>query len=314
MGHFHYFCIMSIEVEQLVKTYGNQYAVNGISFGVKSGEIVGFLGPNGAGKSTTMKMLTGYLQATSGKAVVAGFDMNTQALEAKKNIGYLPESNPLYTEMFVKEYLHFIASLHGFKKDATQRVQEMIDKTGLSQEQHKKIHQLSKGYKQRVGLAQAMMHNPQVLILDEPTSGLDPNQIGEIRKLIRDFGQNRTILLSTHIMQEVKAMCSRVIIINKGELVADGAVEELQKQFAGRQIIHVQFKNTADENALKNLFPGIKAEHHGNNRFRIEADIELPVKEALFKWAVETGNVIMEQSQQEQSLEEVFQQLTHQHA
>lgn len=305
---------MSITVEQLVKTYGKQHAVNGISFGVNSGEIVGFLGPNGAGKSTTMKILTGYLQATSGKAVVAGYDMNTQALEARRNIGYLPESNPLYTEMYVKEYLHFIASLHGFKKDARQRVEEMIQKTGLGQEQHKKIHQLSKGYKQRVGLAQAMMHNPQVLILDEPTSGLDPNQIGEIRKLIREFGQNRTILLSTHIMQEVKAMCNRVIIINKGELVADGGVDDLQKQFAGKQIILVQFKNPVQEQALKSLFPGISAEHLGDQRYRIEANLDLPVKEALFKLAVDTGNVILEQSQQEQSLEDVFQQLTHQHA
>lgn len=305
---------MSITVEQLVKTYGKQHAVNGISFGVNSGEIVGFLGPNGAGKSTTMKILTGYLQATSGKAVVAGYDMNTQALEARRNIGYLPESNPLYTEMYVKEYLHFIASLHGFKKDARQRVEEMIQKTGLGQEQHKKIHQLSKGYKQRVGLAQAMMHNPQVLILDEPTSGLDPNQIGEIRKLIREFGQNRTILLSTHIMQEVKAMCNRVIIINKGELVADGGVDDLQKQFAGKQIILVQFKNPVQEQALKSLFPGISAEHLDDQRYRIEASLDLPVKEALFKLAVDTGNVILEQSQQEQSLEDVFQQLTHQHA
>lgn len=305
---------MSITVEQLVKTYGKQHAVNGISFGVNSGEIVGFLGPNGAGKSTTMKILTGYLQATSGMAVVAGFDMNTQALEARRNIGYLPESNPLYTEMYVKEYLHFIASLHGFKKDARQRVEEMIQKTGLGQEQHKKIHQLSKGYKQRVGLAQAMMHNPQVLILDEPTSGLDPNQIGEIRKLIREFGQNRTILLSTHIMQEVKAMCNRVIIINKGALVADGGVDDLQKQFAGKQIILVQFKNPVQDQALKSLFPGISAEHLGDQRYRIEASLDLPVKEALFKLAVDTGNVILEQSQQEQSLEDVFQQLTHQHA
>lgn len=314
MGHFIYICNMSITVEQLVKTYGKQHAVNGISFGVNSGEIVGFLGPNGAGKSTTMKILTGYLQATSGKAVVAGYDMNTQALEARRNIGYLPESNPLYTEMYVKEYLHFIASLHGFKKDARQRVEEMIQKTGLGQEQHKKIHQLSKGYKQRVGLAQAMMHNPQVLILDEPTSGLDPNQIGEIRKLIREFGQNRTILLSTHIMQEVKAMCNRVIIINKGELVADGGVDDLQKQFAGKQIILVQFKNPVQEQALKSLFPGISAEHLDDQRYRIEASLDLPVKEALFKLAVDTGNVILEQSQQEQSLEDVFQQLTHQHA
>lgn len=305
---------MSIEVQHLVKTYGSQYAVNDISYSIKSGEIVGFLGPNGAGKSTTMKILTGFLQATSGKAVVAGFDLNTHALEARKQTGYLPESNPLYTEMYVKEYLYFIASLHGYKKDARIRVEEMIEKTGLTAERHKKIHQLSKGYKQRVGLAQAMMHDPQVLILDEPTSGLDPNQIGEIRKLIREFGRERTILLSTHIMQEVEAMCSRAIIINKGKIVADGGVDDLQKQFSGRQIVQVLFKNDADDAALKSLVPGIKVEMLGDKRYRIEADVNQPVKEALFKMAVDTGNVILEQTQQEQSLEEVFQQLTHPHA
>lgn len=305
---------MSIKVKNLVKIYGSQYAVNDISFEMASGEIVGFLGPNGAGKSTTMKILTGYLQQSSGKAEVAGFDVNQSPLEARKRIGYLPELNPLYTEMYVKEYLSFIASLQGLGKEAKKRVNEMIDKTGLSHESHKKIHQLSKGYKQRVGLAQAMMHNPEVLILDEPTSGLDPNQITEIRKLITDFGESRTILLSTHIMQEVKAMCNRVIIINKGEIAADGTVDELQHQLAGKQIIEVQLKNTADLQTLKKLPLVTKAVHLGNNIYQIEAELDASIKEALFKMAVDTGNVILEQSQKEQSLEDVFQQLTQKHA
>jgi ABC-2 type transport system ATP-binding protein len=305
---------MSIKVQNLVKIYGKQHAVNDISFEMASGEIVGFLGPNGAGKSTTMKILTGYLQQSSGKAEVAGFDVNKSPIESRKRIGYLPELNPLYTEMYVKEYLNFIASLQGLGKEAKKRVNEMVDKTGLSHESHKKIHQLSKGYKQRVGLAQAMMHNPEVLILDEPTSGLDPNQITEIRKLITDFGENRTILLSTHIMQEVKAMCNRVIIINKGEIAADGTVDELQHQLAGKQIIEVHLKNKADIQMLKTLPLVTKAIEKGNNIYQIEAALDAPIKEALFKMAVDTGNVILEQSQKEQSLEDVFQQLTQKHA
>lgn len=305
---------MSIKVQNLVKIYGKQHALNDISFEMASGEIVGFLGPNGAGKSTTMKILTGYLQQSSGSAEVAGFDVNKSPIEARKRIGYLPELNPLYTEMYVKEYLGFIASLQGLGKDAKKRVNEMIDKTGLSHESHKKIHQLSKGYKQRVGLAQAMMHNPEVLILDEPTSGLDPNQITEIRKLITDFGQNRTILLSTHIMQEVNAMCNRVIIINKGEIVADGTVDELQHQLSGKQIIEVQLKNSADIRILNALPQVTKVLAMGNNIYQIEAALNAPIKEALFKMAVDSGNVILEQSQKEQSLEDVFQQLTQKHA
>lgn len=305
---------MSIKVQNLVKIYGKQHAVNNISFEMASGEIVGFLGPNGAGKSTTMKILTGFLQQSSGTAEVAGFDVNTSPIDSRKRIGYLPELNPLYTEMYVKEYLGFIASLQGLGKEAKKRVNEMIDKTGLSHESHKKIHQLSKGYKQRVGLAQAMMHNPEVLILDEPTSGLDPNQITEIRKLITDFGENRTILLSTHIMQEVKAMCNRVIIINKGEIAADGTVDELQHKLAGKQIIEVQLKNKADLQLLQTLPNVTKVIEKGNNFYQIEATLDAPIKEALFKMAVDTGNVILEQSQKEQSLEDVFQQLTQKHA
>ncbi len=303
---------MSIVTENLVKTYGRQVAVDHLSIQINSGEIVGFLGPNGAGKSTTMKMLTGFIQPDSGMAKVAGFDVVSQGLESRKRIGYLPESNALYTEMYVVEYLGFIASLH--KLDSIRsRVDDIIEKTGLTPERHKKIHQLSKGYKQRVGLAQAMIHDPEVLILDEPTSGLDPNQIVEIRELIRSFGQNRTVLLSTHIMQEVKAMCNRVMIINKGVLVADGTPDELQKHLTGRQKIIVQFKNALDQNSILSLAPDIILHAIESNKFSIECDDSFPLKEKLFELAVQTGNVVLEQTEVEQNLETVFQQLTNPH-
>lgn len=219
---------MSVKVEQLTKVYGEQLAVDHISFEIKKGEIVGFLGPNGAGKSTTMKILTGYIPATSGMATVAGFDVTDEHQNVQKRIGYLPESNPLYFDMYIREYLEFLAGVHQLGAHGKQRIQEVIEQTGLRVEEKKKIGALSKGYKQRVGLAQAMLHNPEVLILDEPTSGLDPNQIVEIRDLIKNFGQSKTVILSTHIMQEVEAMCDRVIIINKGKLVADDTLKNLQ--------------------------------------------------------------------------------------
>ena len=219
---------MSVKVEQLTKVYGEQVAVDHISFEIKKGEIVGFLGPNGAGKSTTMKILTGYIPATSGTASVAGFDVTDEHQNVQKRIGYLPESNPLYVDMYIREYLEFLAGVHQLGARSQQRIQEVIDQTGLRAEEMKKIGALSKGYKQRVGLAQAMLHNPEVLILDEPTSGLDPNQIVDIRDLIKNFGQSKTVILSTHIMQEVEAMCDRVIIINKGKLVADDSLKNLQ--------------------------------------------------------------------------------------
>ncbi|XZF15005.1 ATP-binding cassette domain-containing protein [Chitinophagaceae bacterium MMS25-I14] len=220
---------MSISVSSLTKVYGTQTAVDHISFELKKGEIVGFLGPNGAGKSTTMKMITGYLPPTDGTATVCGFDIQQQSMEVRKRLGYLPEANPLYYDMYVREYLEFSAGIHGLGKDKKARIEEMVGMTGLGKEAHKKIGALSKGYKQRVGLAQAMLHNPEVLILDEPTSGLDPNQIVEIRELILRIGKEKTILLSTHIMQEVQAMCSRIIIISGGKLVADDSIDNLQK-------------------------------------------------------------------------------------
>jgi len=221
---------MSVVVQELVKLYGNQRAVDHVTFEVGSGEIVGFIGPNGAGKSTVMKIICGYISATSGAVSVCGFDVEQQPMDVKRCIGYLPEHNPLYTDMFVKEYLTFIAGLYKLGSAAKKRISEIVEATGLGGEQHKKIGALSKGYRQRVGLAQALIHDPAVLILDEPTTGLDPNQIIEIRTLISELGKSKTVLLSTHIMQEVEAICRRALIINKGVIVANAAVDELVKQ------------------------------------------------------------------------------------
>ncbi|WP_064197499.1 MULTISPECIES: ATP-binding cassette domain-containing protein [Emticicia] len=221
---------MSIKIQNLSKVYGTQRAVDDISFEVAKGEIVGFLGPNGAGKSTTMKILTGYLPATDGSAVVNGFDVKISPMEVKKSIGYLPEHNPLYLDMYVREFLEFVGSLYGLRgKTLEIKVAETIKMVGLDLEKHKKISQLSKGYRQRVGLAQALIHNPDVLILDEPTTGLDPNQLVEIRELIKSVGRNKTVIFSTHIMQEVEAICDRVVIINRGKIVANGTLSELKQ-------------------------------------------------------------------------------------
>jgi len=222
---------MSVIVKNLAKHYGQQKAVNQISFQAQAGRILGFLGPNGAGKSTTMKMLTGYLKPTSGEAEIAGKNIQTAPLEVKKVIGYLPENTPLYMDMYVREFLSFVAQTYGLK-NVSQRVEEVIKLVGLTQEQHKKIGMLSKGYKQRVGLAQAIIHQPQVLILDEPTSGLDPNQLSDIRALIKNLGKDKTVIISTHIMQEVEALCDDVIIINRGTLVANSSINELKKEHA----------------------------------------------------------------------------------
>lgn len=228
---------MSIQVEALTKIYGNQKAVDAISFSAKPG-VLGFLGPNGAGKSTTMKMLTGFLPQTSGTASVCGFDIARQSLEVRRHIGYLPESNPLYPDMYVKESLAFIANIQGLNSPA-QRIAEVIEQTGLGPEQHKKVGQLSKGYRQRVGLAQAILHNPEVLILDEPTSGLDPNQLIGIRQLIKDLGATKTVILSTHIMQEVEAVCHEVIIINKGCIVANSSLTGLKEKHQGQSLENI---------------------------------------------------------------------------
>jgi ABC-2 type transport system ATP-binding protein len=237
---------MSIQVDGLTKIYGAQKAVDGISFRAETG-VLGFLGPNGAGKSTTMKILTGFIPQTSGRASVCGFDVEKQSLDVKRNIGYLPESNPLYQDMYVKESLAFIADIHKIN-NPEQRIAEVIELTGLGPEQYKKIGQLSKGYRQRVGLAQAIIHDPQVLILDEPTSGLDPNQLIGIRQLIRDLGKNKTIILSTHIMQEVEAVCDKVIIINKGKIVADDTLTSLREKNKGNSLENIFIDLTNNTN------------------------------------------------------------------
>ena len=298
---------MSIQVEKLTKIYGTQRALDEISFEAKQGEILGFLGPNGAGKSTTMKILTGYIPQTSGIAKVCGFDVSTQTMEVKKHIGYLPELNPLYTDMFVKEYLMFSAEVQGLGKNAKKQVDEMIDRVGLSLECKKKIGQLSKGYKQRVGLAQAMLHNPKVLILDEPTSGLDPNQVVEIRELIKEIGRDKTVLLSTHIMQEVESMCNRVIIINHGKIVADDKISALQQQSKNELTIVVEFKQEVDDLALKNI-EGVTAVKLKGKKYLLKCSID--VREHVSTLSSNQGWILLSMSLEEDSLESVFQKLT----
>jgi ABC-2 type transport system ATP-binding protein len=300
---------LSVRVEKLTKIYGSQRAVDEISFEVKSGEIVGFLGPNGAGKSTTMKMLTCYLSPSSGKAFVSDYSIEDDSIEVRRRIGYLPEHNPLYTEMYVKEYLRFIAGISGYSGNVGKRVNELIDMTGLGIEKHKKIGMLSKGYRQRVGLAQALLHNPEVLILDEPTSGLDPNQIVEIRALIREVGKEKTVILSTHIMQEVQAMCSRVIIINKGKIAADSTAEELVNRVSGRNLLRVEFKNPVDLRSLKNI-PGVVEAEQKGNKWALYSNAKDDIRETVFNWAVEHNNAIFELVKEGQSLENIFQTLT----
>ncbi|MEI2675839.1 MAG: gliding motility-associated ABC transporter ATP-binding subunit GldA [Chitinophagaceae bacterium] len=298
---------MSIIVDQLTKVYGEQTAVNQISFSVQSGEIVGFLGPNGAGKSTTMKMLTCFIPQTSGKASVCGFDTEKNSLDVRRNVGYLPEHNPLYPEMYVKEYLEFAARLNGMK-NADKRIEDMIAMTGLTLERRKKIGQLSKGYRQRVGLAQAMLHDPKVLIMDEPTSGLDPNQLAEVRSLIKNIGKEKTVILSTHIMQEVQAICSRVIIINKGKIVADNSVDGIQAQQKGTTIIQVEFKEAVNQQLLKQI-AGVRSVK-GDTKLVIEYYGDADIREYLFRFAVENKYTLLNMHIEKQNLEDVFHDLT----
>lgn len=302
---------MSILVQNITKQYGEQKAVNNISFNVEPGEIVGFLGPNGAGKSTTMKILTCFIPQTEGKAEVCGFDVTENPIEVRKNIGYLPEHNPLYLDMYVREYLQFTAKMHGLVGKVNSRVDEIIEKTGITPERKKKIGQLSKGFRQRVGLAQALLHNPKVLILDEPTSGLDPNQISEIRNLIKETGKDRTVILSTHIMQEVEALCDRVIIINKGQIVANDETQNLKKRFkSGQATIQAEFKGEVTEKMLKTVMGVATAKHLGANKWKITANNPDDIKELLFRFAVDNNLVILGLNQETQRLEDVFQQLT----
>jgi len=301
---------MSIKVEGLTKLYEEQRAVDNISFEVKKGEITGFLGPNGAGKSTTMKMITGYLPPSDGKATVCGYDVVEKPGEVRKRIGYLPEANPLYFEMYVREYLEFSAGLHKLGAESKERIERMIEMTGLSKEAHKKIGALSKGYKQRVSLAQAMLHDPEVLILDEPTSGLDPNQIIEIRELIRKVGANKTVLLSTHIMQEVQAMCSRVIIINNGKIVADDSIEQLQKANTHQDVLLVEFEKEVKQTALSGLTQVQRAENLGGNKWKLVTAEPDALRREVMQWALDNNTNISSMQVQTESLEDVFRTLT----
>jgi ABC-2 type transport system ATP-binding protein len=300
---------MSIEVAQLLKQYGEQKAVNQASFTVGKGEIVGFLGPNGAGKSTTMKMITGYLQADNGRATVCGIDVKANPIAVKRKIGYLPEANPLYPDMYVREYLSFIAGVHQVK-DKKAAVENVIALTGLTVESKKKIGQLSKGYKQRVGLAAALIHDPEVLILDEPTSGLDPNQIVEIRNVIKQQGKNKTVLFSSHILQEVEAICDRVIIINKGNIVANDSLANLQRGKKDEHILNVQFKEPVEVSILERLQTVFKIDSISESNFRLyTANPEL-VRKHLFNLAVAYNLNIVSLQTEGNSLEQVFRSLT----
>lgn len=299
---------MSVEVKNVSKIYGEQKALDGISFSVEPGSVVGFLGPNGAGKSTMMKIITCFIPQTSGSVSVCGYDVIENPIDVKRQVGYLPEHNPLYTDMYVKEYLDFVGGVHKIN-NRKNRVKEMIDMVGLGVEQNKKIGALSKGYRQRVGLAQAMIHDPKVLILDEPTTGLDPNQLEEIRSLIKNIGKEKTIMLSTHIMQEVEAICDKTIIVNRGVIVANDKTAQLQAQQKKQIVITVEFDKMADAQGLKNI-EGVIQVKNSNNKiwlFEIENDA---VRNNIFQYAMQKEMVVLNMQKETQSLETVFKDLT----
>lgn len=301
---------MSIEIKNITKIFGQQKALDDVSFSVDTGSIVGFLGPNGAGKSTLMKIITGLISPDNGQVVVNGVAVaeNTEAI--RKTIGYLPESNPLYYDMYVKEYLQFTANIYKIKETG-KVVNEVIERTGLGNECKKKIGALSKGYKQRVGIAQAIIHNPQVLILDEPTTGLDPNQIVEIRNLILELGRDKTIMLSTHIMQEVQAVCSRIAILDRGSLVANGDTNQILKSNSGgNQIVEVEFNCGFDEQLLKQIANIVSIEPLGGNKYVVESDTETDLRQSIFNFAVQNNLVVLTMQTKQNTIEEVFQKLT----
>lgn len=304
---------MSLSVKLLTKSYGQQKAVNDLSFDVSGGTIMGFLGPNGAGKSTTMKMVSCYLSPTSGTAEVCGYDILKDPLAVRRHIGYLPEHNPLYLDMYVREYLQFVAGIHKIK-NKNARIDDLIDMTGLGKEQHKPISALSKGYRQRVGLSQALIHDPEVIILDEPTSGLDMNQLVDIRNLIIELGKTKTVILSTHIMQEVQAMCDRVIIINNGVLIADDPIEKLADRISGEQSITINLTNNKVDTSRLTKIKGVSSVKSTSDGIVISADSGLDVRPDLFREAVDAGWIIIEMRKEEHSVEHVFQKLTKENA
>jgi len=307
---------MKINVSQLTKKYGTQNAVNNISFEVKTGEILGFLGPNGAGKTTTMKILSCYMAASEGDVTIGNIDLNIDQESAKKHIGYLPENNPLYHEMPVLEYLEFLAKLQGVSSSKIKlRVKEMVNLCGLNREKHKKIGELSKGFRQRVGLAQAMIHDPEILILDEPTTGLDPNQIVEIRKLIKELGKEKTVILSTHILPEVEATCDRILIINKGKIVADGTPKELHKEAKNQHLVKVKIESNDANLVMEKLealedVENITLSKEDEGALLIESKKGREANKAIFKCCVQNKWIILEMRSIETRLEDIFRDLT----
>lgn len=311
---------MDIVVENLTKAFGTQKAVDNISFRVNTGEVLGFLGPNGAGKTTTMKAITTYLNPTSGDVRVGDFSIHEHAEEIKKRIGYLPESNPLYQEMPILDYLYFVARLQGIEKTRIKdKIREMVHVCGLEGEKHKKIGELSKGYKQRVGLAQALIHDPEVLILDEPTSGLDPNQIVEIRELIKKIGREKTVILSSHILAEVEATCDRIMIINKGKIVADGSAETLRRQAQGKEMIRVQIETEITDATATQIFDKLRTIESvemvdiissAEKRFEVQSKAQMSSAKGIFKMCVANGWILTQLSTIETKLEDVFRELT----
>ena len=300
---------MSVIVSNLTKTFGDQRVVDDLSFEVKPGEILGFLGPNGAGKSTTMKMITTYLQPTSGTATVCGHDVIKDQMDVRHHIGYLPEHNPLYKDMYIKEYLQFVARIHKVD-NAKNRIVELIETTGLQKEQHKLISSISKGYRQRVGLAQALLHDPDVIILDEPTSGLDMNQLIEIRALIKKLGETKTVIFSTHIMQEVQALCDRVIIINEGKLVADDPIDMLQKRLKGEDVIYLELDKKYDASALESINGVNSVTRVSPTEYVIGANNVTDIRPNIFHLATQQNWVILEMRREQKNVEYIFQQLT----
>jgi ABC-2 type transport system ATP-binding protein len=308
---------MNIEVENLTKEYGTQKAIDSISFQVKTGEILGFLGPNGAGKTTTMKILTCFMAPTAGEVKIGEHSIHNNQDKIKANIGYLPENNPLYHEMPVLEYLAFTAKLQGVPKNIIQdRIVEMVQVCGLNEEKHKNIGELSKGYRQRVGLAQAMIHNPEILIFDEPTSGLDPNQIVEIRKLIKRIGSKKTVILSTHILPEVEAICDRILIINKGKIVADGTPDTLRKRAEGQELLRVQIEGSQSRDKIIETLQGISSISmvdpimDSQNKFMIQCTDGLASRRAIFQLCMKNSWILTEMSPIETKLEDIFRELT----
>ncbi len=300
---------MSVKVEHITKLYEDQRALDDVSFEVKAGEIVGLLGPNGAGKSTLMKIISCYIPCNSGNALVCGYDITNNSLDVRKNVGYLPEHTPLYLDMYVREYLSFIGGIYGIN-NIDSRVKEMIAMTGLEVEQKKKIGALSKGYRQRVGIAQALIHDPKVLILDEPTSGLDPNQLHEIRNLIKNIGKEKTVILSTHIMQEVTAICNRVLIINKGKIVADDTADNLQNKLTEENTVNIEFDKETTKEKLQHVTGVLHVENIQDFKWKITSAIDQDIRSNLFQFAVQNNLIVLAMQKKEQSLEDIFHQLT----